>query len=286
MRKRAEKSPRTADRDSSSTGPGILVIAPSRESPAQTELRRKLLAASDQSGLPILKTIRLQFLRVIGGEEKDRPFQLLDPEDAKLVYRQSHRNDIAVFAVGSGYVRRDPSTTPARRRQLLTIERFVRYKAFYGLIRSPKDIEHHLEQFKLTLTTVACDGPDDPRTLPLHIFNCTREWDGLDHIEEQRIFAQEHGFASRRLDCSEMSWTKPKGQAATHGGPPLRVARYVLQKGFHWDVSPTSSGTIYTPDAVWRLRQRSSYLNIYPDGYVRVAERTTGVTKVWPRSRG
>jgi hypothetical protein len=171
---------------------------------------------------------------------------------------------------------------PARRRQLLSLERFVRYKAFYSLIRSLRDIEVALDQFAESRHTIGCDGVDDPRILPLHIFNCPNDWTDLQSATGRTAFDREHGGSNRRYDCSGLYWAKPKGQAARHGGPALRVARRMLEPGFHWDINAAGRATVYSADAVWLLKQNNSYINIYPNGHIRPPGKGFGTVRVWP----
>lgn len=264
------------------SGPCVIVVAGADDSPEQKVLRQELVTAAGRAGLTILKTVRIETHRVVGGEEKDRLFPLLVPEDARWMYSELHRYDIAVLALRASYVRQNPSVAPARRRQLLPLGRFVRYKAYYGVIRNNQDVGFHITQFVASLNAVNCDGLDDPRILPLHIFDSDKEWRDLDGLAERLLFVREHGPPGRRHDSSGFSWTKPRGQAAKHGGPALRVARHTLEQGFHWDVSTDSSGTICTANAVWKLRRPDSYLNIYPDGFIRPPSPRYGAVQVWP----
>lgn len=260
----------------------IVVVSRQRESEDQKSLRKKIATEAVRLGLPILKTIRVEDHRVVGGEEKDRLFPLLKPEDARWLYSKLHEFEIAVLAVNQAYVRRDPSTLPARKKQLISVERFIRYKGYWGLVRNARDVSEHLQEFRRSAEKIRCDGYDDARILPLHIFYCSQEWAHLDDPTEQQRFISEHGQSGKRTDCAGAYWTKPKGQAARHGGLALCVGGYQLQQGFHWDVSADSEVTVYFPDEVWKLRRRG-YLNIYPDGHLRVVAKNPGSRRVWPR---
>jgi hypothetical protein len=261
----------------------VIIIAGETDSPEQRQLRQKLTNASQAAGLKVLKTIRISTHRVLSGADNGRSLPLVAPEDARWMYTEFHRYDVAVLALRSAHVRRDPSMDPARERKLLTLERFVRYKAYYGTVRTLGDINAHLREFDLLRRVIGCDGVDDPRALPHHIFNCEYEWTGLASAEEQRRFVLEHGPSNRRRDCSGMNWQKPKGQAARHGGPALRIARRTLEQGFHWDVSGRIKQKVFTADAVWVLKQGNSYLNIYPNGHIRPPGRGYGTVRIWPK---
>jgi hypothetical protein len=260
----------------------VIIVTGEKDPPLHEQLRADLVKATERSGVRILKVIRSVQYRVIHGDDTGRPLPLINPEDARWMYEAFHRYDVAVLALRAAYVRVDPSMDPARLRRLIPLERFVRYKAYHGSIRSAKDIGIHLEQFELSRSAMACDGVDDPRVLPLHIFYCENDWPGLASTAEQQRFTREHGPSNRRQDCSGLNWRKPKGQAARHGGPALRVARRTLEQGFHWDVSSGPDKTIYSADAVWVLKERRSYINIYPNGYIRAPGRRYGTVRRWP----
>lgn len=265
-----------------SNDPCVIIVAGDTESPEQHALRIEALDACGRVHVRVLKTIRLASHRVTHGAERDRLLPLVAPEDARWMYAELHRYDVAVLTLRAAYVRRDPSMLPARRRQLLPLVRFVRYKAFYAMIRSRRDIEVALDQFAESRRTVGCDGVDDPRVLPLHIFHCPNDWTGLDSAAGRTIFDREHGNSNHRYDCSGLYWAKPKGQAARHGGSALRVARRTLESGFHWDVSAARRATVYSADSVWLLRQSNSYINIYPNGHIRPPGKGYGTVRVWP----
>lgn len=261
----------------------VIIVLPKTESEDQQRLRKKVEWAISQHNLELLKTIRVEEHRVTGGEEKDRLFPILSTNDAVWIYRSCHRYAIAILSLTAAYIRRDPSQYPKRFRSLISIDKFVRYKAYFGHIRTMSAVEWHVQNFIESLDTVECDGPDDPRALPFHIFNCPNEWDLLEGSEQQERFAFEHGRSSQRRDCDKVLWNKPKGQAAKHGGGPLLVGKTLFEQGFHWDVVPEGLGTILTPDSVWHLEGANAYLNVYPDGFVRISGRSSGVKRVWPR---
>jgi hypothetical protein len=261
----------------------VVLVAGETESPEQRRLRREVASASSRAGLSVLKTIRFSSHRVVSGQDSGALLPLIKPEDAKWIYTALHRYDVALLTLRAAYVRRDPSMDPARDRQLVSLEKFVRYKAYFGMIRTTKDIEIHLEKFQVQRESVNCDGVDDPRTLPFHIFYCFNDWPELDLKSQQEKFIKEHGHSAHRHDCSGLSWQKPKGQAARHGGPALRVARRMLEQGFHWDVSGRQSQKIYSTDAVWVLKHKNSYINIYPNGYLRAPSKKYGTIRLWPK---
>lgn len=272
------------------TADGLIILAPVIESDEQERLRRALTSKAEHEGPGVLKVLRLADVSVLSGG-RPRPLPILAPGDATWLYERVHLGRVAVLRLGRAFVRRDPSTKPVRDRNVITVERYVRYKAYSGLIRTDADVAGHLVAFKQYREILQCDGLDDARILPLHIFNCPRDWAALDGDDEKRRFLVEHGgTAQYRRDCDGAVWVKPKGQAAKHGTLELWVAGYAVQRGFHWDVNVTSSPVrIFTPDAVWQIkpphgakRGTGSYLNVYPNGHIRRSRSASACRQIWP----
>jgi len=166
----------------------------------------------------------------------------------------------------------------------LELEHFVAYKARYGLVRDAADVERHLSGFEAWCGTHACDGQDDPRILPLHVFETDKPWLTLADAGTARAFGSRYGPPSSRRDDGGKCWDRA---LARHGGPQLAVAGCPLPVGTHWDVriaeQRTSVATICTADGVWEMRGPGAYVNVYPDSGLRKTKRASGVRKVWPR---
>ncbi len=158
-------------------------------------------------------------------------------------------------------------------RNSISLERFVRYKAFFKVLgreRSGLDVAHFLSKFQDWQQGCACDGERDARCLPLHVFSPSHEWQDL-HVEGGVTeFEARHGRASSRVDEKRRDWRPPN---ALHGQEVLVVAGTALRSGFHWDVtSPRTEGRLYTNTEIWRFR-RGAYCNVYPDAAVRQGQR-------------
>jgi hypothetical protein len=217
---------------------------------------------------------RARQCRVIGGEEDGRPYDLVEPGHAAEAYSAAHRNSLLVLSTGGCFVRRNPSADPSYRGELVSIEGFIRYKAAFGMIRDHRDVARVINQFARWPPAGACSGPHDPRVLPLHIFDNTGEWPDLDQPRQTAEFATRFGPAARRTDPAGRSWMQ---SAAFHGSDALSIAGYRLNRGFHWDVQRGHGRErIFTAYEVWRLTNRNSYCNIYPDGYVRKGRTLSG----------
>lgn len=251
----------------------VRLFIPSRESEQQKSLRDEVTRAVKDRQWPI-GVRRTRQCRVIGGEDDGRSHDLVEPKHAEEVYSVVHRSRVLVLSTGACFVRRDPSANPSSRRQLVSIEGFVRYKAAFGMIRTHGDIARFLGEFEDWPDNGACTGPRDPRILPLHVFDNDAEWQGLDQPAAIAEFENRFGPANLRTDPADRSWRQT---TAFHGGDALKVAGYGFSPGFHWDVQRgRGRERIFTAHEVWKLANRNSYCNIYPDGYVRKGRRVTG----------
>lgn len=258
----------------------IWVIAPSRESDDQIRLREEARRRAEGQGLVVVVR-RTKLCIVEGGPESHKRFEVLDPRDAGDLYAAANRMALLVLSLTACYVRLDPSETPSRRRRLRSLENFVQYKAFYGLARSLGDPARLVDEFAGWPHDGTCTGTDDPRVLPLHVFDNERLWDSLRSEDARTRFDSEYGTATRRVDCAGRSWSPAH---VGHGTDILTVSGYQLKAGFHWDVTRGRLGgrRLVTSHEVWLLRHPTSYANVYPDAYVRGAPRGN-VQLVWPR---
>jgi hypothetical protein len=251
----------------------VRLFIPSRESEPQASIREEVTRAVEARRW-ILKVRRARQCRVIVGEEGGRPYDLVEPGHAAEAYSVAHRGRILVLSTGTCFVRRNPSANPSYRGDLVSIESFVRYKACFGMIRAHKDVARIIGEFAGWPLDGACSGPHDPRVLPLHTFDNEAEWPELDQSGPIAEFASRFGPAARRTDPAGRSWTQ---SAAFHGSDALSIAGYRLSQGFHWDVERgLGRERIYTAHEVWKLTNRNSYCNIYPDGYIRKGRTLTG----------
>lgn len=251
----------------------VRLFIPSRESEPQGILREQVMRAVEARQWTIAVR-RARQGRVIGGEEDGRPYDLVEPRHAAEVYSMAHRGRVLVLSTGTCFVRRNPSADPSHRTDLISIESFVRYKAQFGMIRDNKDISRITGGSSGWLLEGACSGPRDPRVLPLHTFDNNAEWSDLDKQWQITEFANRFGPATHRTDPAGRSWIQ---STAFHGSDALSIAGYRLNPGFHWDVERGRGREhIFTAHEVWKLANRNSYCNIYPDGYVRKGRALAG----------
>jgi hypothetical protein len=269
------RRPRTSRATSSSGSPDVQVrlFIPSRESAPQHSLREEVVRVVEGYGWGI-SVRRARRYTVGGGPEQGRPYDLVEPKHAAEAYSVAHRSRVLMLSTGACYVRRNPSKNPNSRRDLISIEGFVRYKAGYGLVRGRSDVASVITQFFGWPPEGACSNPQDPRVLPLHTFDNDTEWPDLDQPRKVAEFANRFGSGAIRTDSAGRSWRQ---SAVFHGRDALFVAGLLLNRGFHWDVERgRGRERIYTAHEVWKLTSRNSYCNIYPDGYVRVGRTLTG----------
>ncbi|MGV9890783.1 hypothetical protein [Streptomyces sp. NPDC003395] len=258
----------------------VRIFVPSKENTEQRNIRRiieeKARSQSIQSHVR-----RLEPVKVAGGDTAGRPFELLKLEDAKELYEKLHRANVIVAATSSAFVRRDPSSLPVRRKQLLSLEAFVRYKAPFQLLRTPADASRFTTPFKDLFSSIESFDITDPRILPLHIFDHVDEWNSLETPSSQKAFRDTHGGNTCRIDSGRREWSRAK---ALHGGDTLVIAGHKLPKGFHWDVCRKKGEKhLMTTHEVWEFKNASCYCNVYPDGYVRAGQGNSSARKVWPR---
>lgn len=261
----------------------IWLAIPGQESPAQRDLRDEVMRESQRRDwTPVVRVARQ--CRVEGGPDQGRPYLLIEPRDAAELYAVLHRSRVLVLATAACHVRRNPSPNPSRHRDLVGLAGFVRYKASFGMLRDHGDISRVMERFVGWPSAHACDGLQDPRVLPLHVFDHSTEWAELDGREGVEFFAKTFGSGARRKDAGGRTWEQA---SAFHGRDSLTIAGYLLPHGFHWDVTRGDGGErIITTHEIWRLLNKYAYCNVYPDGYVRSEGKDArGVSRrIWPGS--
>jgi hypothetical protein len=259
----------------------VWLFIPDNENAEQRTLREEVeQEAKSRQWTMIVRTARQG--KVTGGPKQGRPYLLVEARDAGDVYAAMHRHRTLVLATAACTVRRDPRAHPSSYRDLVNISNFTLYKANFGMLRGHHDARRFMERFEEWPPDGSCDGPHDPRILPLHIFDNATEWLELDTRAQADTFAREFGPATNRRDVTGRSWDQA---SALHGSDSLTIAGCLLAQGFHWDVIRGHGGEhIFTTHEIWRLYNRNSYCNIYPDGYVRVGGKSGGgkTRRVWP----
>lgn len=256
------------------TAPTLFLVAPPRtETNAEQDGARLTLqrwATHEKWEFRFRRTISY---RISQGANTGRRLQVMEPQDAGELYRLTHRHPTAVIQIGSPTVLLDPASEPSER-NLISLERFVRYKAFFRMLgrEGPQiDVANFLGDFQNWRQRHSCNGERDARCIPLHVFCPSCEWKDLHDIDGVKRFESSHGQANARIDERDRNWNPPK--KARHGRESAIVAGIALPSGFHWDVvSPRGAGRLCTSTEVWKFT-RGSYCNVYPDAAVRQGQR-------------
>jgi len=259
----------------------VALIRPSRPSEQVTELIRTAENALKQQGLPS-RSYRTRRVRLPQEVAERRETELLDGNDAHRIYATSHEADTLVLAFAEAYVRRDPSNTPSTRKAALPLDTFVAHKALFRRVRGRSDIEKALAAFTAwRIAPPGCSSFDDPRVLPLHVFEVSGDWSRLGEPEVDAEFARIYGKVANRRDEGGRDWARA---SALHGRDLLTIARRRLDQGAHWDVTTQRrSATLRTSYQVWHMRFRPrDYLNVYPNEYVRKTSGS-GCKLVFPK---
>lgn len=237
----------------------------------ELDRRTKLCAtASLARGFGDPKVYRAHRAPIVGAPE--RRVELLDPLDASELYDQLHRLRVLVCAFASCLIRTNPARNPAAKREAIGLESFVFQKAVYQLVRADADVAAAFSTFEAWRRQTHCNGEDDPRVLPFHVFESASDRRSLGTEAGDAAFEHRHGRPSHRRDDRRNEWSRAQ-RTAYHGRDVLGVAGFALEPGMHWDV--TGKTKIQTSHQIWKLEGRHPYLNIYPNARVRHAQIST-----------
>jgi len=262
--------------------PLAVIIAPARPSEQVTRLAKQCHREAKAAGFTVgtFKTDpeRLQ------DKPKGSDVDFLTPRDAFDLYEKVHRRVVIVFAYTDVLVRLNPSNRRVTRKQTRSLERFVWHKGFYALINGVPQIAHAFTQFDEWRGELRCAGEDDPRALPLHVFDTSEDWRGLGTQTRNADFKKRYGGPRERNDDREKKWCRADRQAY-HGKPIVKIAGCELLPGMHWDVTAQRKTELFTSREVWSL-PRDSYLNVYPNSKIRMTKQANAAKKVWSSNGG
>lgn len=263
--------------------PRVAIIQPPAPSKPVVEAMRAARKQAAAAGfLPVTYPTAPGRLR---GESVSRSIHLLDRVEATRLYESLHVTRVLVLAFHATYVRRDPRRDPPERRRALSLATFVDHKGLFGFAASAKDVQNHLARFEEWIDVVGCTGQDDPRALPLHVFEHRDAWLGLGDPAVRKRFRDHHGTGARRHDDGGKIWVRDNGR---HGGQMDMIAGCVLPVGTHWDVTSGGGGVeLMTASEVWRFGRHGGHANVYPNAHVREGDKSK-VKRTWkakPRKR-
>ena len=215
-------------------------------------------------------------------DRRGRPLDLIEADDAAAPYKRMHRAQVGVLLAREASVRADPSTRWTSENDVVAIQRYVRYKAFFARIdlgRFEETYPQQLAQFEQWCGETACEGIADPRCFPLHVFSPSVDQVDLGSGCGRQRFLETYGPGPPQTHRRRLRWRR----GPNHGRDRLHVAGLELPRGFHWDVAREGphGGAIrvVTAREVWEVK-RGGYLNIYPDAYIRGGRESR---RVWPR---
>lgn len=224
-----------------------------------------------------VKSYRAEERRLVG-TAPERPVLLIKPLDAQRLYESLHTDTVLVLAFNAVWVRRNPMRNPPALRAARKLESFVAHKCVYGLAQDRREVELHFNRFADWRQGTFCRGDNDPRVLPLHVFEARGDWSGLGQAPTDTRFRSRYGNPRSRRDDDEKVWTRSN---ESHGARPIKVAGCALTPGLHWDVETDSRrATLYGAHEVWELRRGDGYLNVHPNAYVRKSGRSRA-RRVW-----
>ena len=216
---------------------------------------------------------------------RDVRAHLLDPQQATELYNGMHLRNTGVIEVDRVFV---PATACPRNRlrDYLPLRQFVRYKALHKRIGrgASGDLwaEQTADDFQDWIDrSDKCEGENDPRCLPFHVFSTIPEDYDLDAPEDRRRFNKGHGSQGSRSDSEGLQWDRPNAREM-HGRQALHVAGRSLVRGFHWDVSIGSRASgpteVSSTKEIWRI-WGEGYVNVYPDAGFRSGK---GSARIYP----
>ena len=194
-----------------------------------------------------------------------RTLDTLERGDAIQLYEDMHRRPVAVVYEGNPRVRLDPRP-PVRADRTISLYQFCWYKSFAVSLRSGVAARWD-SAFAEWLAGIECDGPNDPRILPFHIFAAKKGFD-LDDMFARRQFQRVHRRCGGLVDDRKRLW-KSARPGTRHGREPQTVRGLRLADGFHWDVATSHSPFLMSSNETWRVKS-GGYINVYPDGHTRV----------------
>lgn len=263
------------------SAPLVVIVAPEkprnvheREQHRQLEELRKLVQQAAEARGWRTRTYRTQKHSSTRPAENGRSMFLLGGWDAADIYSALHRGEVAVLQMGkTARVLPHPRQEPSRDRTV-TLEDFVRHKAFFATVNSRGPFQGTFDHFQTSLERVECDGERDPRCLPMHVFAPAHDHHACPLTEASSV-KKAYGPPNALKDPHGRPWARPKGR---HGGEAMRIRGADIPAGFHWDVgSVRNESELTTTVEIWRLPS-GSYVNIAPNAVVRKGQSSARAT--------
>jgi hypothetical protein len=145
----------------------------------------------------------------------DKPF--LSSKDTDALYRRLHRARVVVVSIqapgspGPHFFKRPP---PASARtyspgNIASVRTLCRHKGLFYRWRWDRSTAEWGPIFASWCERIQCEGPEDPRCLPLHVFQCQARWSKEIARSEGRVsFDACHGTGHERTDEVGLRWRR------------------------------------------------------------------------------
>lgn len=207
--------------------------------------------------------------------------RLLSGKAAHDLYRSLHRCPALVLALDDVRIAPNPSRRPATDAQLIKLGTFVAHKAAYARAPHADAVAAAFERYDAWIGSQGCDGPNDPRVLPLHVFETQGDWSRLGEAGVDKRFASLYkGRDGSRTDEGGKVWRRDG-----HGRELLTVAGCKLSPGMHWDVKSARGGAdIMNGVEILRLRGPHGYVNVSPDAHFHLSPGRSTARRIWPQT--
>lgn len=245
----------------------LFLISPARGTISDRQERQRAYSQDLAEELGF-KVFNLRSTLVASFQEPSRKIEILDPWFALDLYEGVHVERSMVIALGSPRVMRNYASGPSTSNSA-AVANFVRYKAFVatpGTNATEETIRADFAGFAEWCAVIGLESERDHRSIPFHSFSPFADVVSLDTGDGIRRFEMIHGKAGSLRDHKRRRWERA---GELHGRREMVIAGLTLHSGSHWDVQAVDLATkLYAPHQVWKI-PKYSYVNVYPDGYVR-----------------
>lgn len=205
---------------------------------------------------------------------------MVDGEEAHNLYRLLHRSSVAVIQTGTAYVKTKPRSQTVRKKELIPIEQFVRYKSYFAFV-DPNNfgdgLNRFLKQADAWSKLEAIHSITDPRCLPLHVISPETIHDGLDTAIGRKNFRQLHGSNPYKSHGQRFVWNSARDHHAKQPKDALKIGGFSVPLGRHWDVNHQRRGKsgveISNSMETWVV-SNGGHINVYPDAKLRGTKTT------------
>lgn len=257
-----------------------LVLHPS-DSKYEERLRATLKREAAELGVELI-ILRTKSRKLSAEGERSRAVNILEPIDANQLYRDLSRHKCFVLSRGSVFVLHDPRRDPPKKRDCIPLQRFVDHRAVYRTLETGVDTVAEVRTMIAKGVPFDCTTYNDPRVLPLHVFDRDAVERRLETDADRSAFRKTYALSGGCWQSAATGIWRPAPAGARHGfAGPSWICNYELPPGYHWDVNAGRlRRTVIATASVWKVDPQG-YVNIYPDSYIRAGSRA----KEWQARR-